>query len=700
MGRSPMRISYRFRRNLAPLLCCGLLIATSAAGASDSDLGAISVTGTQTTPNLPVTVISVQELQAWGATDLADVLSLVSGATPARGGDGAPEALSPGLVGAREADDYLLVVDGVPQGATTAPPFESVSLTGVERVEVRRGPDAVMFGSAAFAGAIYIYHYAAGKAPDSASISVGSYGGRAADVTISLPSLGALDESLSATVSHRGYSDARGNSDRYQFLYRASAPMGNGVFGLDAGLLDLQQVPLSPTPVSDDGLSTALSMDSNQNPAGAHINEYRSQITLDYVLPLAGGTWSSTAALTHVSNPVLQGFLGEDNDDAAAGTNATGFSQDRHLNEAYLDSHWQRDWTAGFSLTVGVNDMYGNGEAHSATFDYLAPLDGSTPSASSEQADDSSYAADTRNFFGVYAQSHWRFAPDWLLDLGLRENVTDEDRRSSAAGSDDDDDDDSSRQTQRNTRLSSSAMLSWHVLDSADASVTPYLAYSDAFQPSQFDFSPDPDGAAFLAPETARSWQLGVRGVMGALDWDISSARVDFGNAVVAEQVGGLPTFVNGGSDRFRDVDLDLELKLSDVLRARFSYEYVDARYLDYITLDDSGHDEQLGGDRLPLTPISTASLGLVYGGPEGFNAAASAEYRGNRYLDAENRLPAQAFVSYDCKLGYGFGKWSVYLSGENLTDRRDPVTASEIGDGQVYRMQGRRITFGVTEAF
>ena len=682
--------------------CLALLLCTAPLAAEPmGDLGEISVSDTQPTPGLPVTVISAQELQAWGAADLADVLSLVTGAAPARGGDGGPEALMPGLVGAREADDYLLVVDGVPQGATTAPPFESVSLTGVERVEVRRGPDPVIFGSAAFAGAIYIYHYAAGKTPDSATVSVGSYGSRGAELAVTLPTLGALDESLSATASHNGYSDPRGDSDRYQFQYRASAPLGSGVFGLDAGLLDLQQTPLSPTPVTDGGLSTALPMDSNQNPADAHINEYRSQLTLDYVLPLGGGTWSSTAALTHVSKPVLQGFLGEDDGDAAPGTNATGFSQDRRLNEAYLDSHWQHDWTSGFSMELGANDLYGNGAAHSTAFEYLAPLNGATPSASSEQADDSSYAADTRNFFGVYAQAHWRFAPAWLLDVGLRENVTDEDRRSTADdGDDDDDSDDSTRRSQRNTRLSSSAMLSWHVLDAAGVSVTPYLAYADAFQPSQFDFSPDPDDAAFLAPETARSWQLGVRGVMGPLGWELSSARVDFGNAVVVEQVGGLPTFVNGGSDRFRDVDLDLDLRLSDVLRLRFSYEYVDARYLDYNTLDDDGGNEQLAGKRLPLTPISTANLGLVFGGPVGFNAAASAEYRGSRYLDPENQLPAEAFVSYDCKLGYGFGRWSVYLGGENLTDRRDPLAASEIGDGQVYRMQGRRITMGVTEQF
>ena len=673
----------------ALLLCSALLASGPAAGAEITDLGEVPVVGTRDSGrDLPSTVLTAEQLQAWGATDLADALALVAGTTPARGGDAGSEGLMPGLVGAREADDYLLVVDGVPQGATTAPPFESISLTGVERIEVRRGPDAVIYGSAAFAGAIYIYHYQAGKAPDSVTLKAGSYGSLGADATVALPSLGDLDQSLSATVSQQGYSDPRGKADRYQLMYRASIPAGDGVLRLDAGLLDLQQTPLSPTPVTDQGLSTDVPVDSNQNPAGAHINEYRSQLTLGYVLPFAGGTWSSTAALTHVSNPVLQGFLA---DGTAPGTDATGFSQGRRLNEAYLDSRWDRDWTAAFSTSLGADDIYGNGAARSTTFDYVAPLAGGVATPSSEQLDGRSYAADTRDFFGIYAQARWRFASAFDLALGLRENVTDEDRRTAAGA------DDATDQTQRNTRLSSSAMLSWRAFDSAGTSVTPYVAYADAFQPSQFDFSPDANDTAFLAPETARSWQLGVRGVLDLLSWDVSTARVDFGNAVVAEQAGGLPSFVNGGSDRFRDVDLDLELRLSELLRVRLSYEYVDARYLDFNAVDDAGDNEQLAGNRLPLTPISTATAGLVYGGPVGFNAAASAEYRGRRYLDAENQVPAAAFVSYDCKLGYGFGRWSVYLSGENLTDRRDPVMASAIGDRQVYRMQGRRIELGVT---
>lgn len=683
---------------ISSTLSVWMLVANTAQAEAPAELGEISVVGSpQAQPAqgalLPVTVITADELRAWGAADLADVLSLVAGTTPARGGDAGPAGLMPGLVGAREADDYLLVVDGIPLGSTTTPPFESITLAGVERIEVRRGPDAAIYGSAAFAGAIYIYHYAAGKSPDHADLRLGSYGSRDADITAALPSLGPLDQSFIATVSYPGYSDPRARAERYQLLYRASSQAGPGVLGLDAGYLDLQQVPFSPTPVTDQGLSNDVPVDSNQNPAGARINEYRSQLSLDYMLPWAGGNWDTKFSLTYVANPVVQGFLTDGPDHDGGDTNAAGYSQYKYLNEAYFDSHWTRDWNPDLNLTLGANEMYGYGEAYSTAFQYIAPLPNGTPLADLEVPDGASYAADTRAFFGVYALSHWRFTPTFSLDLGLRKSVDNENRRTNSSA---DDSGDASDQIQRNMRLSSSATLRWQALAEGGITLSPYLAYANAFQPSQFDFSPDPDNAAFLQPETARSWQLGVRGTYGILDWELSTARVDFGNAVVTTEVRGLPTFVNGGSDSYRDVDLDLELHLSTDLRFRFSYEYVDARYRDYNFVDDNGANLQLGGNRLPLTPISTASAGLVYGESAGFNGAVSAEYQGRRYLDPQNQLPATAFISYDGKLGYGFGAWTVYLSGENLTNRRDPVIASEIGDGQVYRLLGRRFELGL----
>lgn len=673
--------------------CCLLLLCSAPLAAEPvGDLGEIAVAGSRVpAAGLPETVISADELRQWGAADLADVLALVPGATPARGGDAGPAGLLPGLTGAREADDYLLVVDGVPLGATTAPPFEAVSLTDVERIVIRRGPDPVSFGSAAFAGAIYIYHYPAGSSSHDAHLSVGSYGSRDADLSTALPTTGNLSQSITVQAAGQAYSDLRAGADRYQVFYRAAAPVGPGALRLDAGLLDLQQVPFSPTPVTANGLARDVVLDSNQNPLGARRNEYRSQLALAYQQPLAGGSWSAIASLTHLDNPVRQGFLNDDYRSAGGGDNAEGYSQNLRLNEVCLDSHWERAWGADFSLSFGANDMYGNGAAHSASFGYRAPLTAGAMPAGGVDPDDRSYARDTRNFFGMYAQSHARLAGHLELAVDLRESVTDERRFTGSADTGPD------TQTQRNARPSASALLEWHAWDAEDLSLVPYVSYADTFQPSQFDFSPDPDDAAFLQPETVRSWQLGLRGTSPMIEWELSTARVDFGNAVVTQQVGGLPAFVNGGSDAFREVDLDVTVMLGEEWRLKGSYEHVDARYLDYNLVDGSGTNIQLAGRQLPLTSPDRATLGLSYGGRLGFSLAFSAAYQGARFLDPQNRVSAGPFVSYDCTLGYGFGRTAVYLRGENLTDRRDPVAASEVGDGQVYRMQGRQLTVGMS---
>jgi len=42
--------------------------------------------------------------------------------------------------------------------------------------------------------------------------------------------------------------------------------------------------------------------------------------------------------------------------------------------------------------------------------------------------------------------------------------------------------------------------------------------------------------------------------------------------------------------------------------------------------------------------------------------------------------------------LAYRFGRYTVSLAGSNLTNRRDPILRSELGEGQLYRMPGRRV--------
>jgi hypothetical protein len=50
-----------------------------------------------------------------------------------------PAAAIPGLLGVREVDDLLLLIDGIPAGGAFIPQIEAITLNNVERIEVLRG---------------------------------------------------------------------------------------------------------------------------------------------------------------------------------------------------------------------------------------------------------------------------------------------------------------------------------------------------------------------------------------------------------------------------------------------------------------------------------------------------------------------------------------------------------------------------------
>src|SRR4029453_10871645 len=101
-----------------------------------------------------ISVGTGEELRARGAIDLRTALALVGGVSVAPGGDAGPAGAVPGLLGVREVDDLLLLIDGIPAGGAFIPQIEAISLNNVERIEVLRGAAPVYYGTTAFAGTI------------------------------------------------------------------------------------------------------------------------------------------------------------------------------------------------------------------------------------------------------------------------------------------------------------------------------------------------------------------------------------------------------------------------------------------------------------------------------------------------------------------------------------------------------------------
>src|SRR5215467_3694835 len=147
-----------------------------------------------------ISVVTGNEIRARGATDLRTALALLGGVSVAPGGDAGPAAAVPGLVGVREVDDLLLLIDGIPAGGAFIPQVEAISLNNVERIEVMRGAAPVYYGTTAFAGTINVIHYAAGSADRAVDVHFGSYQSGAMGGAAIL-SAGSVRQSVSAEVS-------------------------------------------------------------------------------------------------------------------------------------------------------------------------------------------------------------------------------------------------------------------------------------------------------------------------------------------------------------------------------------------------------------------------------------------------------------------------------------------------------------------
>lgn len=128
-----------------------------------------------------VVVINAERIRASGADSLEDLLRREAGLQILRnGGPGQSAGLS--IRGASRGQT-LLLIDGVRVGSATlgTPELDTLSLAGIERVEVLRGPGSSLYGADALGGVVHVVTRRAGASAApmlSLRAAAGSYGAR------------------------------------------------------------------------------------------------------------------------------------------------------------------------------------------------------------------------------------------------------------------------------------------------------------------------------------------------------------------------------------------------------------------------------------------------------------------------------------------------------------------------------------------
>jgi outer membrane receptor protein involved in Fe transport len=130
------------------------------------------------------------------------------------------------------------------------------------------------------------------------------------------------------------------------------------------------------------------------------------------------------------------------------------------------------------------------------------------------------------------------------------------------------------------------------------------------------------------------------------------------------------------------------------------SYAWHAATFVDYARLQSDGSTQQLSGNSLELSPEHLGALGIAYAPDNGLEASVVWKHVGARYLNKSNTSTADSYDTIDAGIGFRWRAWEVRLDGYNLTDQRDPVAESELGDAQFYRLPGRTALISVRVDF
>ena len=673
------------------------------AGAPDAvELGAIEVTATripEATDRVPdyITVLDGADLRARRVTDLRGSLATVAGVEAPPSGDPGPAGAVPSFWGLHEFDAFLLVVDGVPLGGAFNPAIPDLNFTDVERIEVLKGAAPVLYGATAFVGVIQVIHYPAGQAANRISVGGGNYGSWRGDASIALPDLFGLKHSLAISARHDGFSDPREHVADGKLLYRAAADVLGGRLRFDFDYTAVRTVPTSPVELEGTALTTATPLDANYNPTDARLDEDRYHGVLGYSHPTPLGEWETTLSLAYSHIDDVRGFLRTDL------VNADTQRQGRDIDDDYADSHITSLLGHGATLIWGADILYGRGTQASENGGYTPALLGQTPlpATTDLHVDEINGVFDRRVFIGEYVQGDWKIGSRFDLTGGLRLNETYEHKQSTHIDGFDPTLNTFDVRTRRVTRLSGAAGATYRVWsDGADEAVL-YVQYKNTFKPAALDFGPDnrPD---ILKPETARSYEIGVKGRLagGRLDYEAGLFRLDFTNLVVTTfDADGNPLLQNAGGETLQGVDAEAHWRVAPALTLSAAGSYHDAEFTHYVA-SEGGTNIDVSGNQLTLSPHVLASAGLIYQPASGTFGSVTVNYVGPRWLDLANTARAGSYATVDAAIGYRRGRYSLSVNAANLGDQRPPVTASEFGDQSYYRLPARKVFVDLTADF
>lgn len=238
----------------------------------------------------------------------------------------------------------------------------------------------------------------------------------------------------------------------------------------------------------------------------------------------------------------------------------------------------------------------------------------------------------------------------------------------------------------------------------ADNGLAPYVSFAESFQPSGNNADLNAARKAF-DPVTGEQWEIGVKyqpkGIDGLVTLSVYDLRQqnilldDTGNATCGS-AGTSQCKIQGGESQVRGVELEGRVTLTRGFSVIGALSWMDSEVI--------RGTAALRGKELARVPDKTASLWADYtfhnAALAGLSLAAGVRYNGRSYGDSANAYRIPSFTLWDAAIRYVIGRDSklpvqLALNVSNLTDKQYISTCGTVAS--CYYGTGRTVNATAT---
>ncbi len=656
--------------------------------ASQDDTYVPTATSTATKGSAPlrdvpqaVNVVPAQLLRDQGARSMEDALRNVPGVAMSHGDGQRDQVVIRGFTAI--ADQF---VDGVRDDA-----LYFRDLADIERIEVLKGPAAVLYGRGSSGGLInrVTKKPQFGETSGEASVGVGSFDYRRATADLNVGISDAAAFRLNAAVEDSGSYRDQQFVKRHNFapsLALKLAPQTDLLLqythARDKRLTDFGIPALNGRPVNvaagtyygssnaaqDDTTTSAMqsftaTLNHRFNDDWSVRNVTRAyDYSLDRYNTLPGGTTDPVAMTVGRT----RAFILRDEKGVFNQTDVTWRNQLGGLKQ---------EWLMGMEL----GQQKKRSESVSGGADRVSILNpsGAAPviPAANYNADNAIPSHTTQDTAALYWQDQITLAPQWKALVGARYDVYGQETRFDRK---------LATLSRTDKKLSPRAGLVWQPSDT----VSYYVSYSKSFQPSAEAFALATNITA-AEPEITQNKEIGVK--LDLLDGklNLTGALFNLERTNIKNTDPANPSRqINVGTQRTNGFELTANGRLPGRWDVSAGYAYLDGRMTKSLATTTSS---QLPTAAVPalgkvpaLTPRNSAFAWVMKDLGQGLRLGGGINHVGERFTSLTNRVTLPAYTTVDAALQYTLGQWDLDVNVKNVANRKYYVSAHGSNDNLI----------------